>query len=93
MKKTSVPLSTALLLSLLAGCHADSTKAPILEPKAATSQHPTNQDPDPSNEDCAAIKDAAQAENCRLWKGIAAAKKKHNSDPVVKHKPGSLQQP
>lgn len=63
------------------------------EPKAATAQPATNENADPNDKDCVAIKDPALAEDCRIRKGIAAARKKHNSDPVVRHSPGSIQQP
>jgi hypothetical protein len=75
------------------GCHADAPKTTAADPKASTSLEPTNDNPDPTNKDCAAISDPAKAEDCRLWKGVAEAKKKHNSNNVVKHSPGSIQQP
>jgi hypothetical protein len=94
MTKTAALITLSLSLSVLAGCHqATPTPAPITEPKASTTPQPTNANPDPTNRDCDAIKDPAQAADCRFWKGVAAAKKKHNSDNVVKHSPGSIQQP
>lgn len=93
MWRTAALLSFSLSLALLTGCHADTPTAPATDPKLSTSPPPTNNNPDPTNRDCAAISDPAQAEDCRLWKSVAAAKKKHNSDNVVKHSPGSIQQP
>ncbi len=93
MQKTTALLSLSLSLSFLMGCHQDTPKAPVTDPKVSTTPQPTNEHPDPNNQDCAAIKDPAQAENCRLWKSVEAARKKHNSDNVVKHSPGSIQQP
>ncbi len=82
---TTALLSLCLSLPLLAGCRTEAPKAETIQP--------TNVKADPNSRDCEAIKDPAQAEDCRMWKGIAAAKKKHNSDNVVKHSPGSIQQP
>ena len=94
MTRTAALLTLSFSLFAFAGCHqAAPTPAPITEPKASTTPQPTNANPDPNNRDCAAIKDPAQAEDCRFWKGVAAAKKKHNSDNAVKHSPGSIQQP
>ena len=90
-RKTALSLS--LSLTLLMGCHKDAPQTPVTEPKASTHPQPTNDNPDPTNKDCAAISDPAQAEDCRLWKGVAEAKKKHNSNNAVKHSPGSIQQP
>ena len=92
MKKTLAFISLGLSVSLL-GCRTDPPKAPVTAPKASTSSQPTNENPDPTNKDCNAIRDPAQAEDCRLWKRVAEAKKKHNSDNVVKDNPGSIQQP
>ena len=95
MSKPTALLLAFLLLSLLVGCDAGRppAAAPVSSPKATTSRPLINDNSDPDHRDCAAIKDAAEAENCRLWKGIEAAKKRHNSDPAVKHNPGSIQQP
>jgi hypothetical protein len=93
MTKTKAPIALSLLLTVFLGCHLNTPSAPATTPDAKGSVQPTNENPDPANKDCAAIKDPAQAEDCRLWKGVAAAKKKHNSDPAVKHTPGSIQQP
>lgn len=86
-------LTITLFVGSIAGCHTDTPKAAVPEPKATNAQPATNANPDPNNRDCEAIKDPAQAEDCRMWKGIAAAKKKHNSNNVVKHSPGYIQQP
>ena len=91
--KNTVLLAISFSMTLLAGCEANTPKVSSPEPKATTSQPATNEHPDPTNKDCAAISDPAKAEDCRLWKGIAAAKKKHNSDPAVNHSPGSIKQP
>jgi uncharacterized lipoprotein YajG len=93
VKTATALLSLSLSLSFLTGCQANAPTAPVTEPKATTSQPRTNEHPDPTNKDCAAISDPAKAEDCRLWKSVEAARKKHNSDNVVKHSPGSIQQP
>jgi hypothetical protein len=92
MQNTTLFIAT-LSLCFLAGCHSDAPTSPVAQPQPQSTEKRTNANPDPNNQDCAAIKDPAQAENCRFWKGVAAAKKKHNSDNVVKHSPGSIQQP
>jgi hypothetical protein len=93
MTKTKTPITLSLLLTVIVGCNANTPPSPATTPGAKVSAQPTNENPDPNNKDCSAIKDPAQAEDCRLWKGVAAAKKKHNSDPAVKRSPGSIQQP
>lgn len=93
MKNAIALLALSFSMTLLAGCEANTPKVASPEPKATTSQPPTNEHPDPTNKDCAAIADPAKAEDCRLWKSVEAAKKKHNSNNVVKHSPGSIQQP
>ncbi len=92
MTKTTISFALSLSLTVLIGCHSDTPATPAAQP-AKVSVQPTNENPDPNNRDCAAIKDPAQAEDCRLWKGVATAKKKHNSDPAVRHSPGSIKQP
>lgn len=84
MKTSTALLSLCLSLPLLAGCHTEAPKAETIQP--------TNGKADPSG-DCAAIKDPAQAEHCRFLQEVEADKKKHNSNNVVKHSPGSIQQP
>ena len=93
MLKTTILLSLSLSICLVAGCHTDPPKATAADPKAGTTLQPTNQPLDAASRDCAAISDPAQAEDCRLWKRVAEAKRKHNSTNVVKHNPGSIQQP
>ena len=93
MKNTRELLALSLLLCTIAGCHTDTPQVAAPEPKTTSAQPATNANPDPNNQDCEAIKDPAQAENCRMLKGLAAAKKKHNSDNAVKHSPGSISQP
>ena len=93
MKNTRSFFALSMMVCLLAGCHSSTTQTAAPEPKATNTQPATNANPDPNNRDCDAIKDPAQQEDCRLWKSVAAARKKHNSDPVVKHSPGSIKQP
>jgi outer membrane murein-binding lipoprotein Lpp len=93
MQKQFVLVPAALLLCILAGCHSEAPTTPAAQDHIQSTAKPTNGNPDPNDRDCTAIKDPAQAEDCRFWKGVAAAKKKHNSDNVVKHSPGSIQQP
>jgi hypothetical protein len=91
--QNTILLSVTLSLCFLAGCHSNAPTTAAPQPQTQSTEKPTNANPDPNNRDCAAIKDPAQAEDCRFWKGVAAAKKRHNSDNVVKHSPGSIQQP
>ena len=93
MLKPTILLSLSLALCFVAGCHTDQPKAKAVDPKAGTTLQPTNEKLDAASRDCAAISDPAQAEDCRLWKRVAEAKRKHNSNNVVKHNPGSIQQP
>ena len=93
MTHKKAPLALSLLLTIMAGCHSNTPKQAIPQPSANTTPQPTNAAPDPNNQDCAAISDPTLAEDCRFRKQVQAAKKKHNSDPVVKHSPGSIQQP
>ena len=93
MLKPTILLSLSLALCLVAGCHTDQPKATATNPKAGTTLQPTNEKLDAASRDCAAISDPAQAEDCQLWKRVAEAKRKHNSNNVVKHNPGSIQQP
>jgi hypothetical protein len=91
MRNTILSLSLAMLFSLT-GCHADAPKTTVTtQPKA--SPQPATGKPDYSKQDCDTLPDPAQAQDCRFWKQVEAAKKKHNSTPVVKRSPGSIQQP
>ena len=90
MTRTKAPFALSLILTALMGCHSNAPSKPL--PRLCPLQ-PTNEHPDPTNQDCAAITDPALAEDCRFRKEVEAAKKKHNSNPVVKHSPGSIQQP
>ena len=91
MKTATAILSISLSLSLLAGCR--SSQVPATNPNPSTTTQPTKATTDPALKDCEAISDPAQAEDCRLWKGVAQAKKKSHANNVVKHSPGSIQQP
>ena len=91
MKTATATLSISLSLSLLMGCRT--TQVPATNPNASTTIQPTKATNDPALKDCEAISDPAQAEDCRLWKGVAQAKKKSHANNVVKHSPGSIQQP
>jgi hypothetical protein len=95
MTKAAALLTLSFSLALLAGCRQNSpTPAPITEPKANVSpQQPKGSDQDPTKLDCKAISDPAAAEDCRFRKEVAADKKKHNSNYVVKHSSGSIKQP
>ena len=91
MKTATAILSISLSLSLLAGCR--SSQVPAANPNPSTTTQPAKATTDPALKDCEAISDPAQAEDCRLWKGVAQAKKKSHANNVVKHSPGSIQQP
>ena len=91
MKTATAILSVSLSLSLLTGCRTP--QVPATNPNASTNPQPAKATTDPALKDCEAISDPAQAEDCRLWKGVAQAKKKSHANNVVKHSPGSIQQP
>ena len=95
MTKTAALITLSLSLSLLAGCRQTApTPAPITEPKANVSpQQPQGSDQDPTKLDCKAISDPVAAEDCRFRKEVAEDKKKHSSNYVGKHSPGSIKQP
>ena len=95
MTKTAAFLTLSLSLSFLMGCRQDaSTPAPIAEPKAnVLPQQPKGSDQDPTKLDCKAISDPVAAEDCRFRKEVAEDKKKHSSNYVGKHSPGSIKQP
>ena len=80
-----------LAMVTLDGCRTDA-------PKTATPASQPVQQTTPSQQqhtaaDCDAIKDPGQAEDCRFLQKVEAAKKRNKSDNVVKHSPGSIQQP
>ena len=91
MKTPALILSVSLSLSLLTGCRTP--QVPSTNPSASITTQPAKATTDPALKDCEAISDPAQAEDCRLWKGVAQAKKKSHANNVVKHSPGSIQQP
>ncbi len=93
MKTATAILSIFLSLSLLAGCRSSQVPATNPNPNPSTTTQPAKATTDPALKDCEAISDPAQAEDCRLWKGVAQAKKKSHANNVVKHSPGSIQQP
>lgn len=95
MTKYTALLTLSSSLFFFAGCR-QATPAPgaITEPKANLSpQQPKGSDQDPTKLDCKAISDPVAAEDCRFRKEVAEDKKKHNSNYVMKHSPGSIKQP
>ncbi len=94
MNKISMMLLTAVCV-LAAGCKTGSPTQPTANQQPAQSSSAPVQAPtsSPQVDNCDAISDPVLAEDCRFDKKVAAAKKKHNSTNVVKHSPGSIQQP
>jgi uncharacterized lipoprotein YajG len=91
MRNTALILLTGI--AMLTGCQSapqHPTTAPI---QTSAPQQQKSVTADPSQLDCKAISDPAQAEDCRFRKEVDADKKKHNSNYVVKHDPGSIKQP
>lgn len=89
MRITSLILLTAI--GTLTGCKGTQ---PQPAPNANGSpQQPKASDQDPTKLDCKSISDPAAAEDCRFRKEVAEDKKKHSSNYVVKHSPGSIKQP
>ncbi len=91
MRITSLILLTAI--GTLTGCKGTQPQ-PVPAPNANVSpQQPKASDQDPTKLDCKSISDPAAAEDCRFRKEVAEDKKKHSSNYVVKHSPGSIKQP
>ena len=89
MTKPAALLTLSLSLSFLAGCHKDTpntTPAPITQTPASPTTASTPQD-------CAAIADPAQAEDCRFRAEVLKKRQASKAAPVVKHAPGTIQQP
>ena len=84
MTKTAVLLTLSSSLSFLAGCHKDT---PNTTPASIT------QTTAPTPQDCAAIADPAQAEDCRFRAEVLKKRQASKAAPVVKHAPGTIQQP
>ena len=76
----------------LDGCRTDTPKTATPEPQPSQQAKPSQQQQQAVT-DCDAIKDPGQAEDCRFLQKVEAAKKRNKSDNVVKHSPGSIQQP
>lgn len=89
MNRITAPIALLLFSSALAGCHNDTPKttpAPITQTPARPTTPPTAQD-------CAAIADPAQAEDCRFRAEVLKKRQASKAAPVVKHAPGTIQQP
>ena len=92
MNKTTNLMLLFTVCAILAGCKSTQpTAAP--QPAQSTTTPTQPQANTPKVDSCDAIADPVMAEDCRFDKKVAAAKKKHNSNNVVKHSPGSIQQP
>lgn len=91
MRNTTLSLLAGI--AMLTGCQSapqHPTTAPI---QTSAPQQQKSVTTDPAQLDCRVISDPAAAEDCRFRKEVAADKKKHNSNYVVKHEPGSIKQP
>lgn len=95
MNKTKNLMLLSAVCVILAGCKSGVSTQPTAAPQPARNTATPAQPAAnvPKLDDCDAIPDPVQAEDCRFDKKVAAAKKKHNSNNVVKHSPGSIQQP
>ena len=95
MNKTKSLMLLSAECITLAGCKSAVPTQPTAAPQPTqTTTTPAKPAANaPKLDDCDAILDPVQAEDCRFDKKVAAAKKKHNSSNVVKHSPGSIQQP
>ncbi len=89
MHRTSLILLT--VLGTLTGCKT--TPPTAVTPQTNVSPQPKGSDQDATKLNCDGISDPAAAEDCRFRKEVAEDKKKHNSNYVVKHSPGSIKQP
>jgi PBP1b-binding outer membrane lipoprotein LpoB len=87
MTKTAALLTLSFALSFLAGCHQD-TPTP-----ASVTQTPASPTTAPTPQDCAAIADPAQAEDCRFRAEVLKKRQASKAAPVVKHAPETIQQP
>ncbi len=84
--KTKVSFALPFLLTALMGCRSDAPKSPVVQtPTSATTQ--------PKPQGCDAISDPAAAEDCRFRAEVLKKRQKSNASPVVKHSPGTIQQP
>ena len=90
-KTTKLTLLSAVYV-ILTGCKSG-TPTTTPQPAQSTTIPAKPAVTAPQLDSCDAIPDPVQAEDCRFDKKVAAAKKKHNSNNVVKHSPGSIQQP
>jgi hypothetical protein len=84
--KTKVFFSLPFLLTILVGCHSDTPKSP-------TVQTPSSVKTQPKPEGCDTISDPVAAEDCRFRAEVLKKREKSNASPVVKHAPGTIQQP
>ena len=86
MTNTKIFVALPLLLAALTGCHSDAAKSPTEPaPSSATTQT--------TPQGCDAIADPAAAEDCRFRAEVLKKRQKSNASPVVKHSPGTIQQP
>lgn len=89
MYRTAVAIALLLFSTALVGCHTDTPKAS----PAPITQKPASATTAPSPQDCAALTDPAQAEDCRFRAEVLRKRKESKATPVVKHSPGTIQQP
>jgi hypothetical protein len=87
MTRTKASFTLSLFLAALMGCHANAPQTPAVQ------QSPKSTDATPPPQGCAAITDPALAEDCRFRAEVEAKRKKSKASPVVKHSPGTIQQP
>lgn len=93
MKQITVAIFLSAISIGLSGCRTDTPKTATPQPQQQQPQTPQASQPTQKVTDCDAIPDPGQAEDCRFLKKVEAAKKRNKSDYVVKHSPGSIQQP
>lgn len=95
MNKTTNLMLLSTVCVIFAGCKSGVPTQPSSAPQPAQSTTTPAQPhaSAPKADNCDAISDPVLAEDCRFDKKVAADKKKHNSNNVVKHSPGSIQQP
>ena len=91
--KTNAFIMLPILLAGLIGCHGNAPAVPAVQNPSSASPSSTKTSVQPTPQGCDAISDPAAAEDCRFRAEVLKKRAKSNASPVVKHAPGTIQQP